>query len=164
MVFLLLQTGTARADTPTDPHDASAGVTISGDVDTVRAVTRDAVHTCPRRTEVVTFRTPAGPQTHSYLGCPLEALIAPSLPRTDEVAAHPLLTVAVVARGADGYEATLSWAELSPDLAARPALVAWRQDEVSLQRPRLVVPADLGGSRYVSDLTDLRVVQLASPR
>ena len=37
------------------------------------------------------------------------------------------------------------------------------EDGNPLDQPRLVVPDDLGGARYVKDLTDLRVVNLARP-
>jgi hypothetical protein len=45
--------------------------------------------------------------------------------------------------------------------AATPVLVAYTQDDVPLDRPRLVVPGDIEGSRYVSRLVELRVVDLA---
>ncbi len=41
--------------------------------------------------------------------------------------------------------------------------MAYTEDGNSLDQPRLVFPDDLGGARYVKDLTDLRVVNLARP-
>ena len=40
-------------------------------------------------------------------------------------------------------------------------LVAYIEDGQPLDRPRLVVPGDVEGARYVGDLTELRVVRLA---
>ncbi|WP_157897799.1 molybdopterin-binding protein [Mycolicibacterium rutilum] len=70
------------------------------------------------------------------------------------------LSLGVLAVGADGYTAALSWGDLSPMLARRPAIVAWREDGNLLPRPRLVVPDDINGARYVKQLTELRVVPL----
>jgi len=40
-------------------------------------------------------------------------------------------------------------------------LVAYTEDGLPLGQPRLVVPGDLEGARYVRDLVDLRVANLA---
>ncbi|MVY96194.1 molybdopterin-binding oxidoreductase, partial [Enterobacteriaceae bacterium 8376wD7] len=48
-----------------------------------------------------------------------------------------------------------------PSVTPTPALVAWAQDGTDLDAPRLVLPGDLNGSRYVSELRELRVAQLA---
>ena len=42
-----------------------------------------------------------------------------------------------------------------------PVLVAYVEDGQPLDRPTLVVPGDVEGARYVSELTELRVVDLA---
>lgn len=64
-----------------------------------------------------------------------------------------------MAVGADGYTAPCRGGDLSPPmLARRPAIVAWREDGNLLPRPRLVVPDDINGARYVKQLTELRVV------
>ena len=55
---------------------------------------------------------------------------------------------------------TVSFGELSPDFAATPVLVAYTEDGQPLDTPRLVVPGDAKGGRYVSGLTDLKVVDL----
>lgn len=105
--------------------------------------------------------TGAGAQSHTYTGCDVDAVIAASDPLVDAAAKHPSLAIAILATGADGYSAALSWGDISPSLAPRPALVAYSEDGASLDQPRLVVPSDLEGARYVSDLTQLRVVNLA---
>ncbi|WP_226863302.1 molybdopterin-dependent oxidoreductase [Mycolicibacterium baixiangningiae] len=153
---LLLGAPVSHAESP---HDRS--LTVSGDVHAALDLTTSELRAYPSRTELVTFVTDAGPQTHVYEGAPLEALITASQPIVDDAAEHPLLTVAIVAIGGDGYAATLSWADAAPPLARRPALVAWMEDGVWLDGPRLVVPGDVGGARYVKGLSELRVVQLA---
>lgn len=151
--------GVARAQFPPDRGDRH--LTVAGDVHVPLDLTMSELRAYPGRTELVTFLTDAGPQTHAYEGVALEALITAAQPKAADAAEHPLLTLAVVAVGTDGYAATLSWADVAPVLARRPALLAWTQDGTPLDAPRLVVPEDVGGARYVRDLTRLRVVQLA---
>ena len=154
----------ARADEPFPNDERMPGtVEVSGDVRSPTAFTLDALRALPTQTEAVTFATASGPQSHSYTGCPLDAVITATDPAVDVGAKHPLLTTAILATGADGYSAALAWAEISPTLTAKPALVAYTEDGNPLDQPRLVVPDDLGGARYVKDLTELRVVNLARP-
>jgi hypothetical protein len=109
----------------------------------------------------VTFNSREGPQAHTYVGAPLVDIVTAADPSVDLARKHPLLAVAVVATGADGYSAVISWGELSPELAGTPVLVAYVEDGQPLDRPTLVVPGDVEGARYVSELTELRVVDLA---
>jgi DMSO/TMAO reductase YedYZ molybdopterin-dependent catalytic subunit len=146
-----------------EPAPVQAQVQVTGDVRTPTTFTLDALRGLPSRTEAVTFDTRSGSESHTYTGCPLDAVITAADPVVDAVAKHPQLTIAILATGADGYAATLAWADVSPELAARPALVAYAEDGNSLGQPQLVVPADLSGARYVRDLTELRVVNLAHP-
>ena len=65
--------------------------------------------------------------------------------------------LAVTATGADGYAATVSYGEIAPDLGNRGILISTAEDGQPLPQPRLVVPGDVKGARYVSELVDLRV-------
>jgi hypothetical protein len=145
---------TARADGP-------GTVAISGAVRMPTSFTPDTLRGLPSRTESVTYTTDSGPQSHTYTGCGLDAVVTAAEPDVDAAAKHPSLTLAVLATGADGYSAALSWGDISPSLAPRPALVAYSEDGAPLDQPRLVVPSDLEGSRYVKNLTELRVVNLS---
>jgi hypothetical protein len=141
--------------------DASGTVAVSGQVRVPTSFTLDTLRGLPSRTESVTYTTDAGPQSHTYTGCGLDAVIAAADPEVDAAAKHPSLTLTILATGADGYSAALSWGDISPSLAPRPALVAYTEDGAPLDQPRLVVPTDREGARYVKDLTQLRVVNLA---
>lgn len=164
IIGLLGQVGTSHAQPAPAPTPGANDITISGDVGKPLSFTPESLRTFPNRTESVTFRAGSGTQAHSYLGVPVDALIGSAQPLLSASATHPDITLAVVATGADGYSVTLSWAEISPALAPRPALVAWSEDGTPLTEARLVLPDDLTGARYVSALTDLKVVQLASHR
>ena len=67
----------------------------------------------------------------------------------------------ITVSGADGYRAALAWAEASPELSMAPVLVAYTEDGLPLEQPTLVVSGDLGGARYVRDVVDLRIINLA---
>lgn len=43
-------------------------------------------------------------------------------------------------------------------LAFTEVLLAYREDGERLDRPRLVVPGDKNGGRYVSEITDVRLI------
>ena len=75
---------------------------------------------------------------------------------------NDLLSFAVLAVGADGYAALVSYGEVSPDFGNRGILLATAEDGTALDRPRLVVPGDVKGGRYVSDVTELRVIHAAA--
>jgi len=68
----------------------------------------------------------------------------------------------VVARGADGFYAVFTMAELMPEMGPSRVFVAWGKDAGPLaddEGPlRLVVPTDQRGSRSVRRLTSLEVV------
>ena len=143
---------------------AQPGVTgVIGDVDAPGSYTPEALCALPTRTESVTFHTHAGEQSHTYVGPSVEDLVTAARPAPGPDPEHPYLTVAIVATGADGYAATLSWGEVAALSAARPAVLACREDDAALPAARLVVPDDLTGARYVADVQTLRVVALSAP-
>ncbi|WP_349270934.1 molybdopterin-binding oxidoreductase [Mycolicibacterium parafortuitum] len=154
----------ARAEQPGEPSiRATAAVDVVGDVDVPRTWTLDELRTLAHHTETVTFQTHTGPETHTYAGGLLDAVLAASRPRGDSSQTNPLLAVAILVTGADGYTAALSWGESSPTVSPRPAMLALVEDGNVLDRPRLVLPTDLAGGRQVRDVVTLRVVTLAAP-
>jgi hypothetical protein len=72
---------------------------------------------------------------------------------------NDLLSFAVLALGADGYSALVSYGEISPDFGNRGLLLSTTEDGAALARPRLVVPGDRRGGRYVTDVVELHVVR-----
>lgn len=160
VLTMLVASGVGVAVADADPQ-ASTDLAVGGDVDTPLTLTPGALRALPHRTQDATFTTHAGPQRHVYTGALLRDVITPAQPKADPAAEHPLLAVAVVAVGADGYAATLSWGDIDPAVTPTPALVAWAEDGRDLDTPRLVPAGDLNGSRYVSELRELRVAQLA---
>lgn len=120
-------------------------------------LTVEKLRAMPLRTVDVAYRSGKGPQQHSVTGVPLADLFPVSaLATTDRK--HDELTFAVLAVGADGYSALLSYGEVSPDFGNRGILLAVTEDGADLARPGIAVPGDVEGARYVSDVVELHVV------
>jgi len=154
--------GEAWAD-PAFPgvEQALGDITVSGDVHNPSTVTMDALRAFPLRSQTVTFESSAGTQHHTYVGAALNDVVSAAEPIVDAAAKHPMLPVVILATGADGYRAALAWAEASPEVSAATVLVAYTEDGLPLEQPRLVVSGDLSGARYVRDLVDLRIANLS---
>jgi len=148
--------GVAHADGPTQ----SAAVAVTGDVRKPRSFTIDELRALPSETKSVTFESDSGSQSHIYVGATLDDVVSVADPIVDVSAKNPTLSMAIRATGMDGYTVAVAWPEISPGFTATPVLVAYTEDDQPLDRPRLVVPGDLKGGRYVSDLVELRVIDL----
>ncbi len=153
---------------PTAPATGAAAVAagpgevaVTGDVRNPVALTGEALRAMPQRTQAVTFDSSKGSQSHTFDGAALIDVVTAADPVVDAAAKNPLLSVAVLATASDGYSAAVTWGEASPQFAGTDILVAHTEDGQPLERPRLVVPGDVKGGRYVSDLTELRIVNLA---
>ncbi|MFC0454360.1 hypothetical protein [Rhodococcus jostii] len=150
-------TADSTAPTTSAPAAASDGVRVAGAVDHPLELTDAALRGYAPHTESVEFDSSKGPQAHTYVGALLSDVVDSADPREAE-SKNPLLRLVVRAAASDGYVAVVSFGEFSPDFAATPVLVAYEEDGQPLDQPRLVVPGDRKGGRYVSDLTDLTVV------
>jgi hypothetical protein len=122
-------------------------------------VTIDQLRGMLIHTVQVEFQNDKGTEHHTEEGVLLAQLIGPTALATQNKK-DDLLSFAVLAVGADGYRAAVSYGEISPDFANKDVLVAVTEDGKPLSRPRLVVPGDVKGGRYVSDLVELYVSRL----
>lgn len=118
----------------------------------------------PQQTVDVAFQTGEGPQQHTEVGVPLSDLIPPDALATEEDVRNDLLRFGVLAIGSDGYAALVAYGEVSPDFGNKGILLAVAEDGVTLERPRLVVPGDVRGGRYVTDIVELRVTRVGKLR
>jgi hypothetical protein len=59
----------------------------------------------------------------------------------------------------DAYQALVAYGEIDPSFEGKQVLLATTQDGVSLadQGPRLVVPGDIAGGRYVTGVVKVRI-------
>ncbi|MGW6374448.1 molybdopterin-dependent oxidoreductase [Rhodococcus sp. NPDC055112] len=140
--------------------EQTSGVRIVGAVREPVTLTTERLRSFPAQTQAVEFDSSKGRQSHVYDGAALADVVNSLGVVTDPSAKNPALRLAVLATGSDGYRAAVSWGEFAPDFAATPVLVAYAEDGRPLEQPRLVVPGDGKGGRYVSGLTELRVFDL----
>lgn len=150
-----------ESSAPSSPSTPPAGdLVVSGDVREPRTWTRSDLAALPQTTIEVRYESGQGPQERTLTGVPLTEVLPPDALATTD-AKNDLLSFGVLAVGEDAYRALVSYGEVSPDFGNRGLLVALTEDGKSLERPRLAVPGDMKGGRYVSDLVELRVVRIA---
>jgi len=80
-------------------------------------------------------------------------------PKFDPAGRNDKLRFYASATGSDGYQAIVAWGEFDPTFENKAVLLAFTQDGKSLAGggPRLVVPGDIRGGRYVSDVVSIRL-------
>ncbi|GAA1661291.1 hypothetical protein GCM10009765_08480 [Fodinicola feengrottensis] len=133
------------------------GAVISGNVSRPGCASAASLAKLAQKTVTVTFSSSAGNQTHTFSGPLLLDVITAAKPRFPSTVKNVQLRYAVLATGSDDYQATVAWGEFDPKFAGKQILVATKQDGVALAMPRLVVPGDTAGGRYVSDVVSLRL-------
>lgn len=148
---------TPPAATSSTPVTPPGTIALTGAVESPSTLTAQQLAGMPQQTVQVSFGSGKGPEQHSETGVSLAALLpADALATTDRK--NDQLAFGVLAIGDDGYAAAVSHGEVSADFGNRGLLVARTEDGKALDRPRLVVPGDVKGGRYVSGLVELRVV------
>lgn len=135
-------------------------VRLTGDLREPGELTVEKLRGMPLQTMDVAYQSGKGPEQHSVTGVALSELLPVSALATTE-AKNDQLSFSVLAVGADGYAALVSYGEVSPDFGNRGILLAVTQDGADLARPRLIVPGDVKGGRYVSDVVELHVTRTA---
>ena len=157
-------TGAAVAAGPSSQFD------VNGDVGTPSVDTLSSLTALPAITETATYAAGGIPVTDTYTGPTLWTLLgsAGGIKPVPGVKNSSLLNY-VVAVGSDGYEAVFSGGEINPMFGNQPDLVAYSDTGGQLGQggadgfARMVVPGDIAGGRYVSNLVDLTVGQAPVP-
>jgi hypothetical protein len=125
--------------------------------------------TTPVTTESVTYTAAGIPVSDTYTGTTLWNLLADAGGITTTTAKNDILSKYVIATGSDGYQAVFSAGEIDPMFGNQPVLVAYADTggQLGPNAPdglaRMVVPGDIAGGRYVSDLVSLKVESLPEP-
>jgi hypothetical protein len=147
------------------PQPPAGTVALTGDLRAPGQLTTASLARLRQRTVSVAYGTDKGPQKHSETGVALADALPPSAfagpPPGQKAPKNAALAFGVLGVGADGYTALISYGEYSPTFGARGTMIATTEDGKALARPRLVVPGDKKGGRYVSDLVELKVVRVA---
>ena len=125
--------------------------------------------TTPATTESVTYTAAGVPVSDTYTGTTLWNLLADAGGVTTTTAKNDILSKYVIATGSDGYQAVFSLGEIDPMFGNQPVLVAYADTAGQLGPKgsdglaRMVVPGDIAGGRYVSDLVSLQVATFPEP-
>lgn len=125
--------------------------------------------TAPAVTQSMTYQAAGISVSDTYTGTTLWNLLNDAGGATTTTAKNDILSKVVVATGADGYKAVFSLGEIDPAFGNQPVTVAYADTAGQLGPQgdqglaRMVVPGDLAGGRYVSDLVSLRVRSLPEP-
>ena len=148
------------------PHAAvlSTEFALGGAVGTPGTYTLSSLTALPATTETVTFTAGSAPTTDTYTGVLMSNLLssAGGITTTPGVK-NDVLRKYVIATGSDGYKAVVGAAEFGSNFGNRGVMVAYADTAGQLGASgsagfaRLVVPGDVAGGRYVSNLVDLKV-------
>jgi hypothetical protein len=151
---------------PARPSQAQAPpgeVRISGAVGKAGSIGLAQLAAMPSQTVSVAFGSSKGAERHTETGTPLVGVIDRAGLAAVAGGKHDQLSFAVLVIGSDGYQVAISYGEMAPEFGNHPVLLATAEDGRPLARPRLVVPGDVKGARYVTDVVGLHVVRLAAP-
>jgi hypothetical protein len=123
----------------------------------------------PATTLTANYLAGGSPVTDTYTGISLWTLLSTAGLITDPAIKNDVLRKYVVAVGSDGYEAIFSLGEIDPAFGNQPDLVAYADTGGQLGPggsdgfARMVVPGDIAGGRYVSNLVALAVFDASVP-
>lgn len=140
---------------------APATLTVSGDIPSKLALSEEDLLKMPRVT--VSVADEDGTKI-AYEGVPLREILKRAGAPAEKDLRGKALASYIVAKASDDYEVVFTLAEVAPDFANEPILVADKRDGKPLfgyQGPfRLVCPNDKAGARSVRMLQSIEVVRL----
>jgi DMSO/TMAO reductase YedYZ molybdopterin-dependent catalytic subunit len=128
--------------------------TVSGQVNAATTFDINALQSLPAVTETV--------GANVYTGVRLWDLLN-SVGLTLPAVKNPSLSMYAVATGSDGYQALVSLGEINPSFGNNGTIVAYALNGGDLGAngtARLIIPADVGHGRWVSNLTAIEVFAL----
>jgi DMSO/TMAO reductase YedYZ molybdopterin-dependent catalytic subunit len=144
---------------PAAAQAPAATFQVTGDVNNPLTLTTADLAALPQHKLRVKFLSGSKSERHTYRGPYLYDVVNEAQPDFDPDIKNDKLRFYVAATGADGYAAIVSWGEIDPDFAGRKVMLAVSEDGRSLATdgPRLVVPRDRRGGRYVSNVISVRL-------
>jgi hypothetical protein len=144
--------------------DDDSQVVLAGALDRPGSTSLAHVQSLPAVTQTDSFGSGSGPQTHTYTGASLWALLSNAGIQVDATRKNDVLNKYVLATGADGYKTVFSLGEIDPDFGNRASIVAYAETLNGMSNfldrdgPfRVTSPGDVKGGRYVSNLVRLDV-------
>ena len=155
LAMLLALYGCGGSDDP----EPSTQFTLSGQVNRSGTFTRANLQALPPTTQS------QGPVPGAFTGVSLWTLLTDANGggdlSTNPQVKNDFLRKYVVATGSDGYQVVVALSEIDPQLGNQPDVIAVAFNGGSLGQDgltRLVIPGDIFGGRYVSNLVSLEVL------
>ncbi|MBV8911905.1 MAG: hypothetical protein JOZ05_02560 [Acetobacteraceae bacterium] len=142
---------------------ATSSFVVQGAVTNPVTFTLASLEALTPHTVTVSYLAGGTPVTDTYTGALLWDVLAQAGIVTDPTIKNDILRKVIVATGSDGYDVDFAAGELSPSFGNEPILVASADTDGQLGTggadgfARLVVPGDIAGGRYVSNLSSLLV-------
>src|SRR5262249_43926787 len=132
---------------------------VKGDVQHKLKLTTDDLAALPQETVTVKFLAGSTSQTHTYVGALLLDVLNMAGPEFDPNIKNDNLRHSLAVTGSYGYRVVVAWGECDPGFEAKQVLLAESEDGQSLATagPRLVVPGDIHGGRYVTNVVSVRL-------
>lgn len=133
-----------------------AAVAIAGQVQHPQSLTVAELQKLPRTEVQISFDTDKGPESATYTGALLWAVISNASP-VDASGKNMRIRHTYLVTARDGYAAALSDGEIDPKLEGKMVLLAYEKDGKPIDSIRLVVPGDHHGARAVRDVARIDV-------
>jgi hypothetical protein len=150
------------------PGSVSSEFTLSG-VQNPGTYTLASLEALPAVQRTATYKSGGTPVTDTYTGVSLWTLLNDAGLITDPTIKNYVLREYVEAVGSDGYAAIFSLGEIDPMFGGQDDLVAYADTDGQLGSDgpdgfaRMVVPGDIAGGRYISNLVSLEVFTASVP-
>jgi len=153
-----------RAYAPPSPQKSPTAATfvVTGNVQHKLRLTVAELAALPNQQTVeVTYRAGSSTEHHVFTGPLLADVLARASPRFDPAVKNDKLRHYISVTASDAYQALVAYAEIDPSFENKPVLLATTQDGVPLtgHGPRLVVPGDAAGGRYVTGVVKVRITK-----
>src|SRR5262245_53486732 len=142
-----------------DSADKPGRFVVSGDVEQRLKLHVADLAKLPQKVLTVTFLAGTSLQQHTYTGPLLLDVLKMAVPEFDPAIKNDALRHYVVVTGSDGYRVVVAWGEFDPGFENKQILLAATEDGASLANagPRLVVPGDIHGGRYVPTVVSIKL-------
>jgi hypothetical protein len=159
LALTVFTTGSAVASTSTVNQLPTLGLPpgkflLIGDVARPQILDVPALRVLPPHTITVTFKAGSGTQTHTYVGPLLLDVLTQAGPKFDPAIKNDKLRHFISVSATDDYRALVAYGEIDPSFENKTVLLATSEDGRPLDTdgPRLIVPGDIAGGRYVSNV------------
>lgn len=142
----------APTETTAEGKASAGSFVVAGNVKHRLVLSNRVLERLPSRTVDATFRAGPNTETRTYTGPLLLDVLELARPAFDPQIRNDKLRHYISVTATDAYQATIAWGEIDPEFANKEVLLATTEDGRSLEDegPRLVVPGDKRGGRYVT--------------